>query len=73
MIKWLDRIFDWGHIVIPMIFVVIVMLLGRFSCNAQTIQDVESAIEEPVVLIQVQETNIEIKDIRHYNDLIGGV
>ena len=57
MIKWLDRLFDWGHIVIPMIFVVIVLLLGRFACNSSSIDNADSAIEEPAVLNQVQETN----------------
>ncbi len=57
MAKWLDRMINGGFLAIPVIIAVVIFMLSRLGCNATLIQNVESVIEEPAVLIQVQETS----------------
>ena len=42
MTKWIDRITNWGHIVIPLFIALVVFLLGRLGCNEGHTQKMES-------------------------------
>ena len=58
MIKWLDRVINWGHIVIPLLIALIVLLLGRIGCSETFMQKVEK--EKPEVTSSLKNTNQQI-------------
>lgn len=60
MIKWLDRMTNWGHIVIPLFIALIVLLLGRIGCSETFTQKVESVKQKNEVTSSLKNTNQQI-------------
>ena len=62
MIKWIDRITNWGHIVIPLFIALVVFLLGRLGCHEGPTQRMESMKSNPEVSRSYAAYKIETND-----------
>ena len=60
MTKWLDRMINWGHIVIPLFIALLVLLLGRIGCSETYTQKVESVKQTHEVTSSLKNTNQQI-------------
>ena len=56
MIKWLDRMINWGHIVVPLFITLVVLLLGRIGCSEESIKTEESVEERSEVTSSLKDT-----------------
>ena len=57
MVKWIDRITNWGHIVIPLFIALVVFLLGRLGCHEGHTQKTESIKSPPEVSSSLMNMN----------------
>ena len=60
MTKWIDRMLNWGHLVIPILTAIVVLLLGRIGCNEVSNQDEQIIEKHPPVSRSLETINAQI-------------
>ena len=48
MIKWIDRMMNWGFLAVLLLIALVVFLLGRLGCSGVSIEKVESVEKKPM-------------------------